>query len=179
MLKTDNTLTLVIDYQEKMMPSISDKEELLSKSAIFIEGCRILGVPILTTEQYTKGLGETVQEIKTALGNYQPIEKLTFSCFGCAEFKNSFEKANKKIVFITGVEAHICVLQTVLDLLKNSYTVYVIADCIGSRSGKDLSYAIRRMEQAGAIITTAESALFEMMVSASHPKRKDISSLVK
>lgn len=179
MLTTENTLTLVIDFQDRMMPSINEHKELSRKSAVFIEGCRILGVPVLTTQQYTKGLGETIPELKAALGEFEPIEKMSFSCFGCDEFEEKLGKAGKKNIFITGVESHICVQQTVLHLLENSYRVYVLADCVGSRLENDKYYALRRMEKAGAIVTTAESALFEMMVRADHPKRKEISNLVK
>ncbi|MCL2201633.1 MAG: hydrolase [Oscillospiraceae bacterium] len=179
MLTTENTLTLAIDFQERMMPSINDSEELTRKAAVFIEGCRTLGLPVLTTQQYTKGLGETIPEIKKALGDFEPIEKITFSCFGCEEFEDKLKKAARTNIFITGVETHICVQQTVLHLLERSYGVYILADCVGSRSEHDKHISLRRMEQAGAIVTTAESALFEMMVRADHPHRKAISNLVK
>jgi len=179
MLTTENTLTLVIDYQARMIPSIQDREELARKSAILIAGCRVLGVPIITTQQYTKGLGETIPEIKEALGEFEPVEKITFSCCGNKEFTELLAKTGKKNILVTGVEAHICVQQTVLDLLESGYSVYVIADCIGSRFGIDRQYAERRMEQAGAVFSTAESVLFEMMVGADHPRRKEISNLVK
>ena len=179
MLNTENTLTLVIDFQDRMMPSIDNHEELIRKAAIFIEGSRILGVPVLTTQQYTKGLGETIPTLKKALGDFQPIEKLSFSCIGCDEFEEKLDKAGKKNILITGVETHICVQQTVLHLIERGYHVYLLADCVGSRFEYDKQIALRRMEQAGAIITTAESALFEMMVRADHPHRKAISNLVK
>jgi len=179
MLTTENTLTLAIDYQTRMMPSINDREELTRKTATLLEGCRILGVPIITTQQYTKGLGETIPEIKTALGEFEPIEKITFSCYRNQEFRTKLAETGKKNILVTGVEAHICVQQTVLDLLENGYTVYVIADCIGSRFETDRRYADKRMEQAGAIFTTTESVLFEMMISADHPRRKEITNLVK
>ena len=179
MLTTENTLTLVIDFQERLMPSIYRHEELARKTSIFIEGCRVLGVPILTTQQYTKGLGQTIPEIKESLGEFEPIEKITFSCCGCEEFNDKLGKSGKMMILVTGVEAHICVQQTVLDLLELGYSVYVIADCISSRFESDQLYAIKRMENAGAIFITVESALFEMMISAAHPKRKDISNLVK
>ena len=179
MLTTENTLTLVIDFQERMMPSIGDNEQLEKKAAIFLQGSAILGLPILCTQQYTKGLGETTDVIKDAIGNFSHIEKITFSCFGCDEFESKLAAADKKNIFITGVEAHICVQQTVLHLLERDYNVYVLADCVGSRYEQDKKIALRRMEKAGAIVTTAESALFEMMVAADHPKRKDISNLVK
>jgi nicotinamidase-related amidase len=179
MLTTTNTITLVIDFQERMVPSIGDSAEIIRKSAIFIEGSRILGLPTLTTQQYTKKLGETVAEIKTALGEFEAIEKITFSCFGCEEFEEKLGKAGKKNVLITGLETHICVQQTVLHLLEDGYNVYVLADCVGSRFEYDKKISLKRMAAAGAVITTAESALFEMMVSADHPCRKAISNLVK
>ena len=179
MLTTENSLTLVIDFQERMMPSIHDHKELLRKASVFVEGSGILGVPILTTQQYTRGLGETVPQLSSAIGDFEPIEKLSFSCFGCDEFEAKLKESGRTNIFITGVESHICVQQTVLHLLERNYAVYVLADCVGSRFENDKHYALRRMEKAGAVITTAESALFEMMVRADHPGRKEISNLVK
>jgi len=179
MLTIENSLLLVIDFQERLMPSIHCHEEVAQKTATIIKGCRILDVPILITQQYTKGLGGTILELKTALAEYEPIEKITFSCFGSAEFRDKLNSAGRKNIIVTGVEAHICVQQTVLDLLENGYNVYVIADCASSRSENDRRYAGRRMEKAGAVITTMESAIFEMLVGADHPKRKEISDLVK
>jgi len=179
MLAVENTIALAIDFQTRLMPSIHDYEEMTRKAAIFIKGCRILGVPVLTTQQYTKGLGDTDPHVKEALGDFGYTEKMTFSCCGSEEFMAELKKAGKKNILVTGIEAHICVQQTVLDLLGEGYPVYVIADCIGSRFASDRMYGERRMEKAGAVFTTMESALFEMMVSADHPKRKEISSLVK
>ena len=179
MLTAENALTLAIDFQARLMPSIHDHEELARKTAIFIKGCRILGAPIITTQQYTKGLGETIPEVNDALGEYKYIEKITFSCCGNNEYKEALNKTGKKNILITGIEAHICVQQTVLDLLNDGYSVYVIADCVGSRFKPDRLYAEKRMEKAGAVLTTSESVLFEMMVSADHPMRKEISNLVK
>jgi len=162
-----------------MIPSIQDREELTRKSAVLITGCRILGVPIIPTQQYTKGLGETIPEIRDALGEFEPVEKFTFSCCGNKDFTELLAKTEIKNILVTGVEAHICVQQTVLDLLERGYSVFVIADCIGSRFSVDRQYSERRMEQAGAVFSTVESVLFEMMVSADHPRRKEISNLVK
>jgi nicotinamidase-related amidase len=179
MLTAENTLALVIDFQERIMPSIRHHEELARKAAIFIKGCRILGVPILATQQYTKGLGDTIQEIKDALGEFEPIEKISFSCFGNDEFRDKLRKTGKIKILVMGIETHICVQQTVLELLGSGYSVYVIADCTGTRFEPDYRYSEIRMENAGAVFTTAESALFEMMIRADHPKRKEISNLVK
>jgi len=179
MLSTENTLLLLIDFQVRLMPAISNHEELAEKTETMIRGCRLLDVPILTTQQYTKGLGDTLPALKDALGEFKEIEKITFSCCGNPEFNAKLKETGRKNIIVTGVEAHICVQQTVLDLLDNGYSVYVIADCIGSRYAKDLACAETRMQQAGAILTTMESVLFEFLVSADHPKRKEISNLVK
>ena len=179
MLTTENTLLLVIDCQEKMMPAMRGYEELEKKTGILVRGCRVLGVPILATQQYTKGLGDTLPSIKDAIGEFEPIEKMTFSCCGSDEFVNKLKETGMKNVLVTGVEAHICVQLTVMDLLENGYVAYVMADCIGSRSERDFAYAVERMRQAGAVITTTESVLFEFLKRADHPKRKEITSLVK
>ena len=179
MLKIEDALLLVVDFQERLMPSIHRWEELADKAATLIGGCRALDIPILVTQQYTKGLGPTIRKIDDALTEYDYIEKITFSCFGSEEFREKLGKANRKSIIITGIETHVCIQQTVLDLLGNGFEVYAIADCLGSRSDRDFRYAMRRMEKAGAIVTTMESILFEMLVSADHPKRKEITVLVK
>jgi len=179
MIKIENAIALAIDFQERMMPAISDNEELIRKSVLFLKGCRILNVPILVTQQYTKGLGGTIPAIRDAIGEYEHIEKITFSCYRDEGFREALEKSGKKDVIVTGVEAHICVQQTVLDLLDDGYSVYVLVDCVSSRFPEDRKFSTKRMSQAGAIFTTTESALFEMMISADHPGRKEISNLVK
>ena len=179
MFKTEDSLILVIDFQVRLMPFIHNHEELEKKVEAFIKGCRILDMPILTMQQYTKGLGDTSPVLKNALGDFEHIEKITFSCCGNAEFNDELNKLEKKNIVVTGIEAHICVQQTVLDLLANEYNVYVLSDCIGSRNEKDRIYAEKRMYQAGAVITTMESVLFEFLGRADHPKRKEISALVK
>ena len=179
MLTLENTLLLAIDFQERLMPVISNHEELTNKSKTLISGCRILDVPILTTQQYTKGLGETIAPLREALGEFEPIEKISFSCCGCLDFVAKLKETGKKDILISGIEAHVCVQQTVLDLLDSGYYVYVAADCISSRCDINRQYAEMRMRDAGAIITTMESALFELLKSADHPKRKEITNLVK
>jgi len=179
MLTTENTLALVIDFQARLMPLIHRHEELARRAAILIQGCRILGAPILVTQQYTKGLGDTVPELGDAIGEHEFVEKITFSCCRNDEFMRRLGNAGKENIIVTGIESHICVQQTVLELLDSGYGVYVIADCIGSRFESDRMYAERRMEKAGAVLTTSESALFEMMGGADHPRRKEISNLVK
>ena len=179
MLSVENTLLLAIDFQERLMPAMRDREELERNVETFIRGCRLLGVPVLATQQYTRGLGDTLPSLKDALGKFEPVEKITFSCCDCPEFITRLEGAGKKNILVTGIEAHICVQQTVMDLLEKECNVHVVADCIGSRSETDRIYAEKRMQQAGAVLTTMESVLFEFLKSADHPLRKEISNLVK
>ena len=178
-ITTDNALLLVVDFQARLMPAIFESEALAIKTAAFAKGCRVLGVPIIAMQQYTKGLGETVGEIREALGDFEHVEKITFSCCGCAEFAEKLAREERKNILLTGIEAHICVQQTALDLLETNYNVYLITDCVGSRFEADRFCAERRMEKAGAVLTTMESVLFEMLGRADHPHRKEISSIVK
>jgi nicotinamidase-related amidase len=179
MFKIEDSLALIVDFQVRLMPFINKHEEMEKKAGIFIKGCRVLDLPVLVMQQYTQGLGDTAQALKDALGEFEHIEKMSFSCCGNAEFIEKLEAAGKKNIIVAGIEAHICVQQTVLDLLARGCNVYVLADCIGSRSESDRVYAEARMRQAGAVITTVESVLFELLARADHPKRKEISSLVK
>jgi nicotinamidase-related amidase len=179
MINTANTALLVIDFQERLMPHIHMHEVLERRAAAMVDGCKLLDIPIITMQQYTKGLGETVAPIKKALdGIFNPMDKVTFS--GCKNeaIAEGIKNLGRSNLIVTGVEAHICVQLTVLDLLEAGYSVYVAADCIGSRHPVDYKYAEMRMSNAGAVFSTLEAILFELMVSAEHPKRKEISKLV-
>lgn len=178
MLSVENTIMLVIDIQTRLLPSIHNHNELEQKTTVCIKGCKLLDIPIILLQQYTKGLGETVPLLKTALDGIVPVEKITFSAYQTVEFVDKLKEHGKKNVIITGIEAHICVQMTVLELLAAGYNVYVAADCIGSRKETDKAYAEQRMRQAGAVITTLESILFELLVRADHPARKEITKLV-
>lgn len=179
MLKTEDTLVVLVDFQVRLLPSIANHEELEEVAATFIRGCRVLGLPILVLQQYTKGLGETTDKLKDALGSFEPIEKVIFSGYPVAEFKRQLTESGRKNIVVAGIEAHVCVQQTVLDLLADGYNVYVLADCIGSRKDSDKMYSEKRMSAQGAVITTMESVLFELLGAADHPKRKEITNLVK
>ena len=178
-LKKEDCILVVIDYQEKLVPAMADRENLVATSAKLIKGFNILNLPILITQQYTKGLGETIPEIKEAAGDVPYLEKMTFSAWDDENFVAEFQKRNRKTVVVIGIEAHVCEQQTVLDLLEEGCTVYVAADCVGSRSEKDRDYAIERMRGAGAIITTYESILFELLGWSKAEEFKQISALVK
>ncbi len=188
-LKKEDTVLVAIDFQEKLMPAMKNKEEVEAAAAKLIKGCRILGVPVIITQQYTKGLGQTVGDILAALNEpledtaepetFQIVEKTSFSSMNEPAFVQALKDLGRKNVIIAGVEAHVCVQQTVLDLLDNGYTVFVANDCISSRNNEDKKYSQRRMGDAGAVGTTFESILFELLIGSKEPGFKQISALVK
>ncbi|MDD4844155.1 MAG: isochorismatase family protein [Anaerotignum sp.] len=176
---TEDTAALFIDFQEKLVPVISGKEEIVRKSAVLAQGLAEVGVSFAVSQQYTKGLGETVQELATVIDSFYYMEKNTFSCFACEEISAWVKAQGKKTILVCGVEAHICVLQTVIDLLDAGYRVLVVADCVGSRNPYDKEIGLERMKAEGAILTTCEAALFELTGGAKSPHFKVISKLVK
>lgn len=175
----EDTAALIIDFQEKLVPAIANNEEIVAKSATFVKGLKELGVPMAVTQQYTKGLGETVPAIREALGEFIPMEKASFSALGCEEFVAWVKAQGKKTILVCGVEAHICVLQSIMDLIRESYRVFIVADCVGSRMVYNKDYAIQRATQEGAFVTTCEGALYEMVQGAGTPHFKAISKLTK
>ncbi len=176
----DNTLAIIVDIQERLFPHIYDHEKLLDNCNKIILGLNILNIPMLITEQYTKGLGSTMTSIKENMGlSYLPIEKIYFSCLGSVEFFDKLKSMNKKNIILIGIEAHVCVLQTALDLLENSYQPVIIEDCVSSRFINNKNIAIERMRSEGAIISTYESILFELCKAAGTDTFKNISKLVK
>ncbi len=188
-LKKEDTVLVGIDFQERLMPAMKGNEELEAAIVKLVKGCRILGVPAVMTQQYTKGLGPTIPAVAAALtepigedvaaAEFQPVEKTSFSAMGEPVFVETLEKLGRKTVIIAGIEAHVCVQQTVIDLLEKGYTVFVANDCISSRSNTDKKYAQRRMGDAGAVGSTFESILFELLGGAKEPGFKQISALVK
>ncbi|MDD4564012.1 MAG: hydrolase [Eubacteriales bacterium] len=185
----EDTVLVGIDFQEKLMPAIKNREGLQASAVKLVKGCRILGVPVIMTQQYTKGLGETIPAVAAALNEdlgdipasegFQIIEKTSFSAMGEPAFVQALEKLSKRTVIIAGVEAHVCVQQTVIDLLDKGYAVFVANNCISSRNNEDKKYSQRRMCDAGAVCTTYESILFEMLKGSKEPGFKQISALVK
>lgn len=170
----------VIDMQEAFRPVIPDFDEVASRIANAVEGARLLEVPVIVTEQYPKGLKHTAEEIVTRLaGELRPIEKSCFSSCGSEDFLSQLIGRNTRQVLVCGIEAHICVLQTSLDLLERGFEVFLITDCITSRKPENKQVALTRLAQAGAIESTLEMALFEMMGSADSPQFKAIQKLIK
>ncbi|HEY0592204.1 MAG TPA: hydrolase [Thermoanaerobaculia bacterium] len=186
MRRLDRTTALlaVIDVQEKFAKVIHGFDDVQRNIDRLIRGCHILGVPAAVTEQYTRGLGETVDALKKAIADTygaaaKPMEKMCFSSQGCAEFADALTRAKRKQILLAGIEAHVCVWQTCIDLLDAGYEVYVVADAVSSRSAENRDIALRRMEQEGAKLTSTEMALFEMTVQSGTDEFKTISKLVK
>ena len=172
-----DTGLLVIDVQEKLVPLIPDSPALLRNIAFLLDGARTLGMPVQATEQYPKGLGATVPEIAKRLG--QRPDKVAFTCCAVPSIVPGFRSAGRQKIVLAGIETHVCVLQTALDLLALDFQVYVPADAVGSRFHSDHERALHRMERAGAIVTTSETAVFEWVGTAGTPQFKEISRLVQ
>jgi nicotinamidase-related amidase len=175
----EHTAGLVIDIQERLFPFICENETLTRNSLILVQGLQALGIPVIVTEQYTKGLGPTIQPLQQVLKGFQPLEKMAFSCCDDQPFMKHLETLHKKFIIITGIESHVCVLQTTIDLLEKDYIPVVVEDCVSSRRMNDKAMAINRMRRMGAIITTYESVLFELLRYSGTEEFKAISKLVK
>lgn len=178
-IDANQCMGLVIDIQEKLFPHMHEREILLQNTSTLICGLKLFDVPFILNEQYPKGIGRTLEPLRQLLGEPQALEKFTFSCCKTQSTMDAIKNLDKKFVIIFGIEAHVCVLQSVLDLLEEGLIPVVVADCTSSRKEQDTLIAIERMRQSGAIITSYESLLFELCVHAKNSVFKEISRLVK
>jgi nicotinamidase-related amidase len=178
-IKRENTAAIVIDVQDRLYPLIHEHDRLTNNLVRLISGLKALDIPIIVTQQYTKGLGETITSVKEALGEFSHIEKLSFSCCGDPEFSKALNKTGKKNVILMGIESHVCVLQTALDLIEKGYQPILIEDCLGSRNPNDKKFAIKRILNGGGIVSTYESILFELTLVSGTEQFKAISKIVK
>ncbi|MFI5379181.1 MAG: hydrolase [Tepidisphaerales bacterium] len=177
-LTVQGTVLLVIDVQERLLPAIHESEQCAANVRKMIDAAKVLGVPLIVTEQYPAGLGPTCASIREALGDEKAIEKMRFSA--CVEATTArLGELDRRQVLVVGIEAHVCVQQTVLDLLRLDYNPYVCADAVSSRRAIDRDTALARMRQAGAIITTSESAIFELLGEAGTNQFKQVLKIVK
>jgi len=179
MLSADSTALLIIDIQERLFRVMHDREMMQKKAVTLIQGAQMLDLPVILTEQYPKGLGQTIPAITHVLNAYEPIEKQTFSCCNNHDFLQALEKSGVKQVLVAGIETHVCIYQTVSQLLERDYHVEVLADAVTSRFHGDREVALQRMRDDGACLTTVEMALFAMLQTAGDPHFKEISKLVK
>lgn len=178
LLARDACRLLIVDVQEKLVPHVVSANRLLANCARLIDGAKIMGVPVFATEQYPKGLGGTAAPLAERLANVPA--KLRFSCGEVLEWGTAAEQADgRHQVVVAGIETHVCILQTVLDLLAAGFQVFVPADAVSSRGELDWRIALERMAGCGATIVTTESVLFEWCEVAGTPQFKQISALIK
>ncbi len=177
LMSRSDTALVVIDVQERLLPVIHRGREVVWNISRLLRGASILGIPVVGTLQYPKGLGPMVPELDPLVGPCP--EKLMFSCRECYQLFDQLRARNITKLLVTGIEAHVCVQQSVLDLLAEGWQVYVAVDAIGSRFPIDYQTALRRMECSGAVLTTTEAALFEWCEVAGTPEFKQISLLVR
>jgi nicotinamidase-related amidase len=179
LLRRDDTLLVIVDIQTKLLNVIFEQERLVSVCRKLIRAAELLAVPMVMTEQYPKGIGPTDSRILAALSEVETIEKVSFSCCGAEDFDQKIANSGRKQIVVIGIEAHVCVLQTVHDLLHQGYFVYVPYDAVSSRKESDYKNALNRMRQAGAVIGSVESAAFELLEKAGTPVFKEVSRLIK
>ena len=175
---SDNIVSVFIDLQARLLEKISGAERIVSRNIFLLEGARVLGIPFLATTQYKKGLGELDPLFASRLDRQSP-DKATFSCYGDAQIREQLLNSGRKWVAVSGVETHICVMQTTLDLLREGYRVAVVADAIGARGKLDHEIGIRRMEQSGALLVTAEMLLYELLGRSDGEAFKKLLPLIK
>jgi len=176
MSRSDSAL-LAVDVQEKLVPAIAGAERIVWNVRRLIDGARLLGIPVSASEQYPQGLGPTVPELASRLED-RPA-KLAFSCRELPALFAGLRERNIEKLLICGIETHVCIQQTVLDLLADGWRVYVAVDAVGSRHDLDHQTALRRMDSSGAVLTTTEAALFEWCQAAGTPEFKHISRIVR
>lgn len=178
-LSSHQTALLLVDVQERLFGHIQNHDAIEKHLLVLLQGLQHLSIPTLCNQQYTQGLGETIESVRSLLGAPNVYEKRTFSCCQNPNVMEALKLLHVKSVIVAGVESHVCVLQSVLDLLEAGFDVMVCADATGSRKEKDHDVALLRMRQEGARIGSVESVLFELLHSADHAQFKNISTLVK
>jgi nicotinamidase-related amidase len=165
LLRAEQCALVVVDIQEKLLPPIFNKDELIKNSQLLVRVANVLEIPVVVTTQYVQGLGAVVPDIASLIGQTRSIDKLDFSCFGCNDFRSALKSlpGNRNTVLLCGMEAHICVMQTALGALNEGYLVHVASDAIGSRVRWNWDIGIDRMRAAGAVISTTEMMIYELL----------------
>jgi nicotinamidase-related amidase len=181
-LDRGRTALVVIDVQERLFPAMDTdhREEVMRNIKVLIAAARRLNLGTLVTEQYPKGLGHTLQELKDALpAGAQPVEKVAFSCLGADAFRSRLVATGARQLLLAGIEAHVCVLMSALDLLAEGYGVHIVADAVTSRTQANWRLAMAQLRQAGAVITTTETALFQLLRKADTDDFRELARLIR
>lgn len=178
-IKKDEVIGLVIDVQGKILPHMYEADKVEDGIVKLAKGLAYLDIPVVVSEQYRKGLGETVESVSSVVVDYNPLEKKSFSCLDERILNDAIFSKNKKYVIISGIETHICVMQTAIDMIEAGLIPVIVEDAVSSRRENDKNIAIERLRSEGAIITTIESILFELTRFSGSEVFKNISKLIK
>jgi nicotinamidase-related amidase len=179
LINRSQSALLIVDIQERLLPAIYERERVLANAVRLARGAGIFGLPVFVTEQYRKGLGATAPELAAAVSGFAPVEKLTFSACGAPDLLEALAARHAQHLIVCGIEAHVCVTQTVLDLLARNFVTFVVADAISSRTAENWRFGQDRMRDAGAILISTEMVLFELLGRAGTEEFKQILPLVK
>lgn len=180
LLSRDDSVLVVVDVQEKLVPAVPAASRVIERVRLLLEAARLLHVPVIATEQYPKGLGLTVEPVRAALpAGTVPLEKTEFSCVPVPAFASRIMTLGRDQIVVAGLEAHVCVGQTALDLAGMGKRVFVPADAVASRREEDAAVALRRLERAGVVITTAEAVVFEWLRRAGTAEFKALSAVIR
>jgi len=179
MLKIDNAVVVLVDIQGKLATLMHDRDNFFENLTKLVRGAKTIGLPIIWNEQLPDKLGPTIPDVKSLLADNEPLPKNTFSCCGNPEFSSRLKSLKRKQVLLAGMESHVCVYQTGLDLLKSGYEVSIVADAISSRSAENKQLGIDAMRDAGALLTSVEMALFEMLIVAEGDIFREVVKIVK
>jgi nicotinamidase-related amidase len=180
LLDSANAVLMVIDIQERFVPIIPEAERLIDRTVIMVQAADALGIPVIVTEQYPQGLGHTTARLREALPKAQQyLEKTAFGCLGDAEIEKHLDALDRQQVMVCGLETHVCVNQTVHQLLEAGYEVHLIADALASREKAHYEIGLAKMVRSGAVHSCVEMALFELMRGSTHPQFKALQGLIK
>ncbi|MBA2494848.1 MAG: hydrolase [Acidobacteria bacterium] len=179
-LDKDKTALVVVDLQEAFRFPINDFAQIAARASIAVRGLQILGLPVIVTEQYPKGLGKTAEEILFSLPpDFEFVEKTAFSSCGASVFMEKLRETGASQIVLCGLETHVCINQTAHDLLNEGFEVHVLEDCVSSRFSRDKETALAKMRMNGIVPSCVEMALFELMTDAKHEQFKEIQNLIK
>lgn len=179
LIDASRSLLLTIDVQERLAPAMSGREEAVRNAAILLRAANELGVPRVLSEQYPQGLGHTVEDLRALAEEGDVLSKVEFSCWRNAPLKERLADAGRDQIVVSGIEAHVCVLQSALDMNDEGRSVFVVADAVASRRPESKEIALQRMREAGVAIVTTEMVVFEWLRAASSPAFKTLSKLIR
>lgn len=179
MLKPQHACLVLIDVQQKLLPVMQHPEQVVNNCSVLIQTAHALNIPILWCQQVPAALGPTVPELSALLEGHTPIDKTSFSCAGDDSFVSALEKTGARAAILCGIEAHVCVFQTAMDLMQKGLCVHVIADAISSRTLDNKQIALDRMRSAGVVVSSTEMLLFELLQTAKHEHFRQLSKLIK